>query len=158
MLLFKGKPFKNPNNSLFQNTKKYNFVYISVATTRWIGSTTRSFSRVHIWDPAQLVVCGAVAAVCLACVIARARRTQGGKLPEEKQYLVMVLVDLLLSRSWSIATTRTTRGLSRTFMSLCFVISWAAGALDTFFHPTTWPLWSTCISSPSLPPRSPSLL
>ena len=32
MLLFKGKPFKNPNNSLFQNTKKYNFVYISVAT------------------------------------------------------------------------------------------------------------------------------
>lgn len=104
------------------------------------GGTSRSFSRVHIWDPAQLVVCGVAVAVCLACVVARAWRTRGGKLLEGKQHLVDSIsgpaaVDELEYHydaydAWLGAGT---------FMSVCFVISWAAGVLDaTFFHPT-WP-------------------
>ena len=99
------------------------------------GGTSRSFSRVHIWDPAQLVVCGVAVAVCLACVVARAWRTQGGKLLEGKQHLVDSIsgpaaVDELEYHydaydAWLGAGT---------FMSVCFVISWAAGVLDaTFF-------------------------
>ena len=86
------------------------------------------------------MVCGVAVAVCLACVVARAWRTQGGKLLEGKQHLVDSIsgpaaVDELEYHydaydAWLGAGT---------FMSVCFVISWAAGVLEaTFFHPT-WP-------------------
>ena len=125
----------------------------------WAG-TARSFSRDRIWDPEQLAVAGAAAAVGVACVAVGAwRARRGGPAPEgPEQYLV--------PRSSPAAAASAAHSpdngaadesdesadeyrydacaawlAAGAFVSVCFIISWGAGVLDaTFFHPNVRPL------------------
>jgi len=113
----------------------------------WAG-TSKSFSRDHIWDPAQLAVCSAAVVICMACVIAHARHTRDGtKLSEQLQ---LVSETLQTNSSNTVEESNIDDSIEEyrydayaawlqagIFISMCHVISWGMGVLDaTFFHPT----------------------
>ena len=112
------------------------------------ASTARSFSRDHIWDPAQLVVMGVALGIGLACVSIRAQRSRGvdfaarqGAAEGPQQHLVARSAsdkecepgDEEYCYDAYDAWLR-----AGVFVSACFVLSWGSGVLDaTFFHLTS---------------------
>ena len=102
----------------------------------WAG-TTKSFSRDHIWEPAQLAVAGVAAAVCLTCVVAAARRSRAGasRRQVEGRLVPPVTDEDKHEDEYHYDAFAAWLGAGA-FVSACFVVSWGAGVLDaTFFHP-----------------------
>lgn len=117
------------------------------------SSKTASFSRVHIFNPAQLAVATTAVAVLLYCFVLRIRRQHqapssegaansllASRLPPGANTPETSTVDSQKKATYDAYTAWLEGGI---FIATCFVISWATGVLDaTFFNPT-WP----CIDS-----------